>query len=106
MTETSRRTRSVPLTLDEFRSETVSAENAFARTTRKTVSKAAVVDPLLIPVLHVRDRAQLTRCPSVEKAETLARYLRQRGTHHNVAVKAEVNGKDVIWMARDKRKNT
>lgn len=89
-------------TLADFTADTIDVGNAFTKSTR--VSQAAVVDPLILPVLDVTDRAQLTRTTSPKACADLQRWLQTRAKFYDRSLKSEIRDETtLVWMVRPAR---
>lgn len=88
--------------LADFAADTIDLDAAFTRKGR--TSQASVVDPMIVPVLDVTDRAQVTRCTSVKACADLQRWLKSRAAFYNRSLKSEVRDeKTLVWMVRPLR---
>jgi len=86
-------------TLADFTADTIDPDKAFTKSTR--VSQASIVDPLIVPVLDVTDRAQLTRTTSPKACQDLQRWLKSRAAFYERSLKSEIRDEtSLVWMVR------
>lgn len=90
-------------TLADFTADTIDVSAAFSKRPGRP-SQAEIVDPLIVPVLDVTDRAQLTRTTSAKACLDLQRWLRSRAKFYERSLRSEVRDETtLVWMVRPLR---